>query len=71
MVCGASTRVSLLGVLKYAVIIKTSFINCDLVDYIFIIRANVDLNLNLNEVKSVRYVSKAEMEHIFANPGKS
>ncbi|KAJ3417616.1 Cytoplasmic GTPase/eEF2-like protein (ribosomal biogenesis) [Chytridiales sp. JEL 0842] len=38
------------------------------IDYIFIVQADVDLDINLNEVKSVRYVSKHEMEQLFSNP---
>ncbi|KAJ3105209.1 isopentenyl-diphosphate delta-isomerase idi1 [Phlyctochytrium planicorne] len=35
------------------------------VDYIFIIKADVETNPSPNEVKSVRYVSKAELEELF------
>ncbi|KAJ3196939.1 isopentenyl-diphosphate delta-isomerase idi1 [Irineochytrium annulatum] len=40
------------------------------VDYIFIARLDVKLNPNPNEVKSVRYVTKAELQDIFVNAEK-
>jgi isopentenyl-diphosphate delta-isomerase len=39
------------------------------IDYIFIYQGNVSLNLNPNEVKSVKYVSKEELQDIFATAG--
>ncbi|KAJ3037965.1 isopentenyl-diphosphate delta-isomerase idi1 [Rhizophlyctis rosea] len=35
------------------------------VDYIFIFRGEVTTNLNLNEVKSVKYVTKPELQEMF------
>ncbi len=40
------------------------------VDYIFIYKGpEVDLNLNDNEVKSIRYVTKEELQELFAQAG--
>ncbi|CAG8553719.1 5465_t:CDS:2 [Ambispora gerdemannii] len=39
------------------------------VDYILIIRANVDLNINVNEVKAVEWLSIDELRRRFENPG--
>ncbi|CAG8480662.1 7963_t:CDS:2 [Ambispora leptoticha] len=39
------------------------------VDYVLIIRANVDLNINLNEVKAVEWLSIDELRRRFENPG--
>nr|CAG8649008.1 11271_t:CDS:2 [Entrophospora candida] len=38
------------------------------VDYILIIRTNVDLNINLNEVKETKYFSKDELQSKFSDP---
>ncbi|CAH1769885.1 5063_t:CDS:2, partial [Entrophospora sp. SA101] len=38
------------------------------VDYILIIRANVDLNINPNEAKETKYFSKDELQSKFSNP---
>jgi len=35
------------------------------VDYIFIIKADVDLNINPNEVMSYKYVTKDELKQMF------
>ncbi|OUM67309.1 hypothetical protein PIROE2DRAFT_40180, partial [Piromyces sp. E2] len=40
------------------------------IDYIFIIKADVDLNINKNEVLSYRYVTKDELQEIFDTEGK-
>jgi len=40
--------------------------NWFLVDYIFIIKADVDLNINPNEVMSYKYVTKDELKEMFA-----
>jgi isopentenyl-diphosphate delta-isomerase len=39
------------------------------IDYIFIYKGNVTLNLNPNEVKSVKYVSKLELQELFQTAG--
>ena len=36
-----------------------------LVDYILFIKANVDLNINLNEVQATRYVSPDNLKALF------
>jgi isopentenyl-diphosphate delta-isomerase len=41
---------------------------CSVVDYIFIIRADVDLEINPNEVKAVQYLSMDELKEKFKNP---
>ena len=42
-----------------------------IVDYIFIYKGpEVTLNLNENEVKSIRYVTKDELQELFAQAGK-
>ncbi|PWA03794.1 hypothetical protein BB558_000055 [Smittium angustum] len=38
-------------------------------DYILIIKAKVDLNVNPNEVKSVRYVNQDELKQLFVDAG--
>ncbi|CAH1768814.1 9218_t:CDS:2 [Entrophospora sp. SA101] len=38
------------------------------IDYILIIRTNVDLNINLNEVKETKYFSKDELQSKFSDP---
>lgn len=38
------------------------------VDYILIIKADVDLDINVNEVQASRYVSKPELQAMFADP---
>nr|CAG8621113.1 14754_t:CDS:2 [Entrophospora candida] len=38
------------------------------IDYILIIHANVDLNINPNEVKETKYFSKDELQSKFSNP---
>ncbi|KAG9306603.1 hypothetical protein G9A89_004800 [Geosiphon pyriformis] len=38
------------------------------VDYILVLRANVDLNTNPNEVKSVQWLSLEELRALFENP---
>ncbi|CAJ0913779.1 3951_t:CDS:2, partial [Entrophospora sp. SA101] len=38
------------------------------IDYILIIRANVDLNINPNEAKETKYFSKDELQSKFSNP---
>jgi isopentenyldiphosphate isomerase len=40
-----------------------------IVDYIFVYQGAVDLALNENEVKSVRYVTKEELQELFAQAG--
>ena len=42
---------------------------CALVDYILIIRTDVDLEVNPNEVKAVQYFSLDELKAKFKNPG--
>jgi isopentenyldiphosphate isomerase len=39
------------------------------IDYIFIFQGDVTLNLNPNEVKSVKYVSKEELKEMFDTAG--
>jgi isopentenyl-diphosphate delta-isomerase len=39
------------------------------VDYIIIIIANVDLNVNPNEVRDTRYVTPEELRNMFKEPG--
>lgn len=39
------------------------------IDYIFILRKDVELNLNPEEVQSYRYVTKKEMMDLLSNPG--
>ncbi|KAI9328364.1 NUDIX hydrolase domain-like protein [Obelidium mucronatum] len=39
------------------------------IDYIFIIKADVDLEPSPNEVKSVQYVTKAELQQMFETAG--
>ncbi|CAG8460624.1 16409_t:CDS:2, partial [Dentiscutata heterogama] len=39
------------------------------IDYVLIIRADVDLDLNPNEVKAVEYLSLEELTQKFENPG--
>jgi isopentenyl-diphosphate Delta-isomerase len=39
------------------------------VDYILIIVADVDLNVNPNEVRDTRYVSPEELKEMFQQPG--
>ncbi|KAI1503868.1 NUDIX hydrolase domain-like protein [Biscogniauxia marginata] len=38
------------------------------IDYILFIKANVDLNINLNEVQDTKYVSPDELRKLFADP---
>ena len=40
------------------------------VDYIMFCSLDVDLEINPNEVSDARYVSKAELEAMFADPSK-
>jgi len=40
------------------------------VDYIIIIQAKVDLEVNPNEVRDTRYVSPQELKDMFEQPGK-
>jgi isopentenyl-diphosphate delta-isomerase len=39
------------------------------VDYIFIYQGDVSMDLNPNEVKSIKYVSKEELQELFATAG--
>jgi isopentenyl-diphosphate Delta-isomerase len=39
------------------------------VDYILIIIADVDLDVNPNEVRDTRYVSPEELKEMFEQPG--
>lgn len=39
------------------------------VDYILFIQADVDLNINPNEVRDARYVSPTELKDMFKQPG--
>jgi isopentenyl-diphosphate Delta-isomerase len=39
------------------------------VDYIVIILADVELNVNPNEARNTRYVSPEELKEMFAQPG--
>ncbi|CAG8736380.1 7964_t:CDS:2, partial [Racocetra fulgida] len=51
---------------------ETAFIDSKslhLVDYVLIIRANVDIEINPNEVKAVEYLSLEELRLKFENPG--
>jgi isopentenyl-diphosphate Delta-isomerase len=41
----------------------------DVVDYIIIIVADVDLDVNPNEVRDTRYVSPEELKAMFKQPG--
>lgn len=41
------------------------------VDYVLFATADVDLDVNANEVSDTRYVSKAELEALFQDPGQS
>lgn len=41
---------------------------CDLVDYILFIKADVDLEPNLNEVRDTRYVTADELRKMFEEP---
>ena len=41
------------------------------VDYILFCAADVDLEINPNEVSDARYVSKQELEEMFADPRES
>lgn len=38
------------------------------VDYIFFIKANVDVHPNLNEVRDTKYVSADELKKLFTDP---
>mgnify|MGYP002621345916 CR=1 FL=1 len=38
------------------------------VDYILFIKANVDLNINKNEVQATRYVTPEELKQLFQDP---
>lgn len=40
-----------------------------LVDYILFIQADVDLNVNPNEVRDTKYVSAQELKQMFTQPG--
>lgn len=40
-----------------------------LVDYILFIQADVDLNVNPNEVRDTKYVSAQELKRMFTQPG--
>lgn len=40
---------------------KVSVLNIKVVDYICIFKGSVSLNVNSNEVKDIRYVSKQEL----------
>jgi isopentenyl-diphosphate delta-isomerase len=39
-----------------------------LVDYILFIKANVDLDINLNEIRDTQYVSPDALKQMFADP---
>lgn len=70
VVYGASTRV---GIIHVKLPPKTNTQNdvFPIVDYIFIYKGpEVSLNLNENEVKSIRYVTKEELQELFAQAGK-
>ncbi|ORX52512.1 Isopentenyldiphosphate isomerase [Piromyces finnis] len=41
------------------------------IDYIFIIKADVELNVNPNEVMDIRYVTKDELRKMFKNQGET
>ena len=40
------------------------------VDYIMIFQGDVDVHMNPNEVKSIRYVDRTELESLFEMAGK-
>ncbi|KAI9193630.1 NUDIX hydrolase domain-like protein [Polychytrium aggregatum] len=40
------------------------------IDYIFIVRADVQTNPNPNEIKSIKYVTKEELQNLFVNADK-
>lgn len=43
-------------------------LTCHLVDYILFIKANVDLDINKNEVKATQYVSADKLKQLFEDP---
>lgn len=45
-------------------------VNVCQVDYIFFIKADVDLAVNPNEVRDVKYVTPDELRAMFAQPGR-
>jgi isopentenyl-diphosphate Delta-isomerase len=40
------------------------------IDYIFILKGDLDLDINPNEVKSTHYVSREELKDLFKDSGK-
>lgn len=48
-------------IVKYSILV---------VDYVFILQADVDLDLNVNEIRDTRYVTPDELRDMFKQAGK-
>ena len=79
MACGANMKVSTTNIYMlylpwqlYSHLVLQHHLQfyLSIVDYILFIKADVDLNINPNEVQSYKYVSKDELKEMIATAGK-
>jgi isopentenyl-diphosphate delta-isomerase len=68
MVNGANMKVSADLCSVWCLFCTTGANRCKPVDYILFIKANVDLDINKNEVKDTKYVTPDELRALFADP---
>jgi isopentenyl-diphosphate delta-isomerase len=69
MANGASTRVCLdISLPSIHQAGQWCKLTCRTVDYILFIKANVDLDINKNEVKATQYVSADKLKQLFEDP---